>query len=74
MKYLHAIKVSLSKIVDLLNVPLAGILQISYNAKKKDPQAKASKSLILLVGANRFERSTTRTPSECATRLRYAPI
>ena len=27
-----------------------------------------------MVGANRFERSTTRTPSECATRLRYAPI
>ena len=27
-----------------------------------------------MVGANRFELSTTRTPSECATRLRYAPI
>src|SRR4030042_2718910 len=30
--------------------------------------------LILLVGASRFELPTTRTPSECATRLRYAPI
>jgi hypothetical protein len=27
-----------------------------------------------LVGATRFERATTRTPSECATRLRHAPI
>jgi hypothetical protein len=27
-----------------------------------------------MVGATRFERATTHTPSECATRLRYAPI
>jgi hypothetical protein len=27
-----------------------------------------------LVGATRFERAATRTPSECATRLRHAPI
>ena len=27
-----------------------------------------------MVGASRFELPTTRTPSECATRLRYAPI
>ena len=27
----------------------------------------------LMVGASRFERPTSRTPSECATRLRYAP-
>ncbi len=26
------------------------------------------------VGAGRFERPTARTPSVCATRLRYAPI
>ena len=26
-----------------------------------------------LVGASRFERPTTRTPNECATRLRHAP-
>gem|GEM_PF-2210885 len=26
-----------------------------------------------LVGASRFERPTSRTPSECATGLRYAP-
>jgi hypothetical protein len=26
-----------------------------------------------MVGASRFERPTSRTPSECATRLRYAP-
>ena len=27
-----------------------------------------------MVGASRFERPTTRTPNECATRLRHAPI
>lgn len=26
-----------------------------------------------VVGASRFERPTSRTPSECATGLRYAP-
>ena len=26
-----------------------------------------------MVGASRFERPTSRTPSECATGLRYAP-
>ncbi len=26
-----------------------------------------------MVGASRFERPTTRTPNECATRLRHAP-
>src|SRR5262245_17695137 len=29
--------------------------------------------LFLLVGVSRFERPTTRTPSEYATRLRYTP-
>ncbi len=28
---------------------------------------------IILVGATGFEPATTRTPSECATGLRYAP-
>ena len=27
----------------------------------------------VMVGASRFERPTSRTPSECATGLRYAP-
>ena len=27
-----------------------------------------------MVGVSRFERPTTRTPSECATRLRHTPI
>ena len=30
-------------------------------------------SVCRMVGASRFERPTTRTPSECATRLRHAP-
>jgi hypothetical protein len=29
--------------------------------------------LLRLVGVSRFERPTTRTPSEYATRLRYTP-
>ena len=28
---------------------------------------------IIMVGASRFERPTSRTPSECATGLRHAP-
>ena len=45
-----------------------------HDMKKDQGPTNPRKSLILLVGANRFELSTTRTPSECATRLRYAPI
>ena len=33
----------------------------------------ADNSRQVMVGASRFERPTSRTPSECATGLRYAP-
>ena len=32
-----------------------------------------SRQAMVMVGASRFERPTSRTPSECATGLRYAP-
>src|SRR5438093_9581541 len=38
---------------------------------KSHPPQRSTLSLV--VGASRFERPTTRTPSECATRLRHAP-
>ena len=40
----------------------------------KEDLRQSRKSSHLLVGASRFELPTTHTPSECATRLRYAPI
>ena len=33
----------------------------------------SGRNLKEMVGAAGFEPTTTRTPSECATRLRYAP-
>ena len=40
----------------------------------KKPQLARVTALTKMVGASRFERPTTRTPSEYATRLRHAPI
>ena len=39
--------------------------------RNSHPPQRSTPSLV--VGASRFERPTTRTPSECATRLRHAP-
>jgi hypothetical protein len=42
--------------------------------QKKQPATHVELRAVKMVGASRFERPTTRTPSEYATRLRHAPI
>ena len=42
------------------------------SGKKNGPEG--IRALLKMVGASRFERPTTRTPNECATRLRHAPM
>jgi hypothetical protein len=55
-----------------LSFGLRLIYKIIYRRIRSDPVV-AAKSMILLVGAGRFERPTPCAQGRCATRLRYAP-
>ena len=64
--------------IQILGDYALGIDFHSMNAKTEKGNRKAatreSYGFEKMVGASRFERPTTRTPSEYATRLRHAPI
>jgi hypothetical protein len=51
----------------------AGTAAASTWSSRPSKRRGEETSPAVLVGASRFERPTSRTPSECATRLRYAP-